>query len=1106
MVLLLARSAWATTYYATTETFHDIQRNYAESGDTIELAEGTYYGAYYDSTWVTIYPDGENIIYTSEDPDDPDCVANTIISGRGWTDEQEPEFEAYERACQFVNGESSSCKLIGLTIMRGLIEDPLPCGGRITSEPAIYCDGASPTISKCRIIGGDCGMDVEGITCNDSSSLIEECEISAAEGSSQAVLIDGSSSVVIRDCTISDNTECTVTGGIYCSGTATVEITGCTISENEGARVGGIYSDSSGTVTVRDCEIVSNVTDAGYAGAFEISNGDAVIEDCTIADNDGGSQAGGICIGPGLDTIDVTNCEIVGNHGSNAGGIYCNSDADVVIENCKITENQGDYMAGGLECHGGLGSSLVVRNCVIEGNHGYYAGGATVDSLSAAVEHCTISDNYAENGVGGIEWASSGSLMITNCLIVGNHGADAGPGGLTAGGVLLPIGDISIRNCTIAENVSDADGGGIWIGCPLSPTWADIRNTIIWGNIACDSGNQIYNDYYYWPLADIGNCDIQDSDTDDVYVYDVVTDAILGNDEGGNIDADPEFVADGGWSGNCEDIGEWTAGDYHLTNNSTACIETGDDSVVDWDYDIDGEDRIMGDHVDIGADEYPYPLLIDDGYYDTIQDAIDAAVDGNVIILYPRVYYEKIDFDGKAITITGTDTCNWDVIGATVIQGGSGNGVKAVSQEGNDSVLTGVTVTGWTTGVYCNGGSSPTIARCIIEDNSNALLSYSGSCTNILENIIRNNSYTGIYGNGATNIVAKGNIISGNAYGISLQYCAPTIHNNTIVDNTTEGVKAQYANPNIKNCILWNDSDDLDGCTATYSCIKEGASGTNIDDDPELDEDYRLTADSPCIDTGDAIYDPDNEEIDIDCEARMANRYIDMGADEMSIFSDPNAHWWMFEQSTADLVGNSNGTLVNGAGYTSEGLFGYALTLDGTNDYMSVSSLDNAYLNDDTFSVCGWFKADSTSGTQTIVGQWRHFDPSGTGAAKIYFGWQVLVEDGHLKARFGAGLTPVDIDAGEVDADEWYHFALVYQTGYVDAVLYLDAVAGDPESGCYFAASNTKFRIGDGSYKDATFDPDYLKGGPFDGDIDDVMIFHRALSADEVEALYDSGL
>ena len=59
----------------------------------------------------------------------------------------------------------------------------------------------------------------------------------------------------------------------------------------------------------------------------------------------------------------------------------------------------------------------------------------------------------------------------------------------------------------------------------------------------------------------------------------------------GNISAAPLFV-------------DRAAGDYHL-GPASPCIDAGDDGVVgpEW-RDIDGQDRLMGPHVDIGADEF----------------------------------------------------------------------------------------------------------------------------------------------------------------------------------------------------------------------------------------------------------------------------------------------------------------------------------------------------------------------------------------------------------------------------------------------------------------------------------------------------------------------
>jgi pectin methylesterase-like acyl-CoA thioesterase len=40
--------------------------------------------------------------------------------------------------------------------------------------------------------------------------------------------------------------------------------------------------------------------------------------------------------------------------------------------------------------------------------------------------------------------------------------------------------------------------------------------------------------------------------------------------------------------------------------------------------------------------------------YTTIQSAIDASTNGDIVLVYPGTYYENLDFKGKAITVTST--------------------------------------------------------------------------------------------------------------------------------------------------------------------------------------------------------------------------------------------------------------------------------------------------------------------------------------------------------------------------------------------------------------------------------------------------------------------
>ena len=105
--------------------------------------------------------------------------------------------------------------------------------------------------------------------------------------------------------------------------------------------------------------------------------------------------------------------------------------------------------------------------------------------------------------------------------------------------------------------------------------------------------------------------------------------------------------------------------------------------------------------------------------YTTIQSAINAAVDGDVIVVASGTYSENIDFLGKAITLRSSDGP-----AVTTINGsGTGSVVQCVSGEGPGTVLEGFTITGGNAnngGGMLNLGTSPTVNNCIFESNNAA--------------------------------------------------------------------------------------------------------------------------------------------------------------------------------------------------------------------------------------------------------------------------------------------------------------------------------------------------------------------------------------------------
>jgi predicted outer membrane repeat protein len=114
--------------------------------------------------------------------------------------------------------------------------------------------------------------------------------------------------------------------------------------------------------------------------------------------------------------------------------------------------------------------------------------------------------------------------------------------------------------------------------------------------------------------------------------------------------------------------------------------------------------------------------------YDTIQGAIDAASNGDTVVILPNtctpegVYFENINFLGKAITARSLDPADPAIVEATIIDGNqSGSVVTFESGEGADTVLDGLTIRNGLAesggGIYCST-SSPTISKCAITNNA----------------------------------------------------------------------------------------------------------------------------------------------------------------------------------------------------------------------------------------------------------------------------------------------------------------------------------------------------------------------------------------------------
>lgn len=298
------------------------------------------------------------------------------------------------------------------------------------------------------------------------------------------------------------------------------------------------------------------------------------------------------------------------------GGGIRNDFAGVVAEDCEVAFN-----AAGGSGRAGLGAgvssvlgSLTLRRCVVSGNLAAPAGsadapsrggGVYVQSGGATIEDCSFFGNGATEGSGVYINAffctinrtlfdGNGALAVpptsaavgrgavfffglqatlSNCLVI-NGLSEADPGVVLAGAAAFTA-PHQIRGCTITANF--ATGSGPSVGAVrVDGVSADIVNTICWGNSGAEIGMQVGTGAGALALS---HSDVQQASFPGAGVT-----------LGANVmNVNPKFVAAAN-------------GDFHLQAISPL-LDAGASAGLAGAFDLDGDPRIAGAGVDIGADE-----------------------------------------------------------------------------------------------------------------------------------------------------------------------------------------------------------------------------------------------------------------------------------------------------------------------------------------------------------------------------------------------------------------------------------------------------------------------------------------------------------------------
>jgi len=212
---------------------------------------------------------------------------------------------------------------------------------------------------------------------------------------------------------------------------------------------------------------------------------------------------------------------------------------------------------------------------------------------------------------------------------------------------------------------------------------------------------------------------------------------------------------------------------------------------------------------------------------------------------------------------------------------------------------------------------------------------------------------------------------------------------------------------------------------------------------------------------------------------------------------------WNGEWNANNVYDSHDGQIVNAATYAS-GEYGNAFTLDGLNGYVLIPPSPYSDVGDDDngFTVGGWINPASTDNQSPIVEYENVLGSTDGNDVGLQF-WSFPGGSFYVNIKDDTGGNHIfQTDSGLLQPNTWQHVVLVYDEEAGVAQVYVNGTSVSQQSLGSFTPQTTGYLLfGGHTFYGTAQSP----SAAFGGQLDELTLFNRALAADEVASIAQSG-